>query len=373
MKKRIGLLSLCALLMFTGCGASGDTNKTAAFEAPQYASGTTDGVYFSEDYEYAEEYKSADNGSSTAGSESVRDGRKLIRTADLSVETLEFDKLLSYVRNRTDELGGYIENMNVNNGSGYSSYSSQSSGYRRDRSANLTLRIPKKNLDDFLGEVAENSNVTSRSEQERDVTTDYVDLESHKKVLLAEQERLMTFLEQAETIEDMMSIESRLSDIRYQLESMESMLRTYDSQIEYSTVTLYISEVVELTPVVEEEQTVWERISEGFLRSLRNIGRGLKEFFVAFVIALPYLVITLLIVLALFGIVYAIVKKCMKSHEKKLAKKQAQMQAAQAAYYQRMQQTAGGQIPPVPRQTPANAGQNKPGQNAMSQNQTPKK
>ena len=63
----------------------------------------------------------------------------------------------------------------------------------------------------------------------------------------------------------------------------------------------------------------------------------------------------------------------MKSHEKKLAKKQAQMQAAQAAYYQRMQQTAGGQIPPVPGQTPANAGQNKPGQNAMSQNQTPKK
>ena len=62
MKKRIGLLSLCALLMFTGCGASGDTNKTAAFEAPQYASGATDGVYFSEDYEYAEEYKGADNG-----------------------------------------------------------------------------------------------------------------------------------------------------------------------------------------------------------------------------------------------------------------------------------------------------------------------
>lgn len=83
-------------------------------------------------------------------------------------------------------------------------------------------------------------------------------------MLLTEQERLMTYLEQAESIEEMMTIESRLSDIRYQLESMESQLRTYDSQIEYSTVSLYISEVVELTPVETKEQTTWERISEGF-------------------------------------------------------------------------------------------------------------
>lgn len=76
----------------------------------------------------------------------------------------------------------------------------------------------------------------------------------------------MTYLEQAESIEEMMTIESRLSDIRYQLESMESQLRTYDSQIEYSTVSLYISEVVELTPVETKEQTTWERISEDFTK-----------------------------------------------------------------------------------------------------------
>ena len=183
--------------------------------------------------------------------------------------------------------------------------------------------------------MAENSNITSRSEQERDVTTSYVDLESHKKVLLTEQERLMTYLEQAESIEEMMTIESRLSDIRYQLESMESQLRTYDSQIEYSTVSLYISEVVELTPVETKEQTTWERISEGFLRSLRNVGRGFKEFFIGFVVALPYLLVTVLIVGALFGIIYAIVKKSNAKHAKKMAERQA-------AYYQNMQVQQNG-------------------------------
>ena len=216
------------------------------------------------------------------------------------------------------------------------------------------MRIPKSNLDAFLGDVAENSNITSRSEQERDVTTSYVDLESHKKVLLTEQERLMTYLEQAESIEEMMTIESRLSDIRYQLESMESQLRTYDSQIEYSTVSLYISEVVELTPVETKEQTTWERISEGFLRSLRNVGRGFREFFIGFVVALPYLLVTVLIVGVLFGIIYAIVKKSNAKHAKKMAERQA-------AYYQNMQ--AGGTAPamtgqPV-QQAPQNGPQNK--------------
>ncbi len=112
----------------------------------------------------------------------------------------------------------------------------------------------------FLSQVAENGNITSRSEQETDVTLDYVDLDSHKAVLLAEQERLLSFLEQAETVEEMIMLESRLSEVRYQIESMERQLRTYDNQVEYSTVYLSITEVVELTPVPVRQQTTWERI-----------------------------------------------------------------------------------------------------------------
>ena len=84
-----------------------------------------------------------------------------------------------------------------------------------------------------------------------------------------------------------------------------------------------------------KEQTTWERISEGFLRSLRNVGRGFKEFFIGFVVALPYLLVTVLIVGALFGIIYAIVKKSNAKHAKKMAERQA-------ACYQNMQAQQNG-------------------------------
>mgnify|MGYP002226154573 CR=1 FL=1 len=84
------------------------------------------------------------------------------------------------------------------------------------------------------------------------MTLTYVDLQSHRDALQTEQERLLQLLEQAESIEDIITIEQRLSDVRYQLESMESQLRSYDNQVDYSTVYLYIDEVEVYTPVEEE-------------------------------------------------------------------------------------------------------------------------
>lgn len=136
--------------------------------------------------------------------------------------------------------------------------------------------------------------MTSRSENVQDVTLTYVDLQSHRDALQTEQERLLQLLEQAESIEDIITIEQRLSDVRYQLESMESQLRSYDNQVDYSTVYLYIDEVEVYTPV--EEETTWERISAGFMDSLKSIGEGIKEAAIWFVIHIPYLVIWAIVI-----------------------------------------------------------------------------
>ena len=213
--------------------------------------------------------------------------RKLIKTVDIAAETEEFDTLVPGLQKQVEALGGYIESNQVYEiGSYY-----VDDHMEKQRCANMTARVPKEKLDGFLEQVGEQTNVTSRSETVEDVTLQYVDLESHKKALLTEQERLLELLAQAESVEDIIAIEGRLSEVRYQLESMESQLRTYDNQVEYSTVYLSITEVVELTPVPVRQQTTWERIGDGFMSSLKNIGKGFREFFVWFVTALPYLVL----------------------------------------------------------------------------------
>ena len=276
---RPGLVLVLILLlgmMAAGCGAASKSaaTETAVQDNCSEAAYATDDIYSTEVMpEAAAGY--TEEGGTGASVVQVQDvQRKLIRDVNLEVETETFEELLSTVGEKTRNLGGYIEESYTYNGSNYYG--------KGTRNANLTIRIPAEKLDEFLLAVGEVSNVISRNESVTDVTLEYVDLESHKKVLLAEQERLLELLEKAETIEDIISLESRLSQVRYQIESMEAQLRTMDNRVNYSTVYLYINEVAKLTPV--KEQTVWEKISTGFASSLYNVGEGFVNFGIGFII-----------------------------------------------------------------------------------------
>ena len=71
----------------------------------------------------------------------------------------------------------------------------------------------------------------------------YVDVESHITALKTEQESLLKMLEQADTIETILAIQNQLTQVRYQLESYESQKRTYDNDLNYSAVYVYVQEV----------------------------------------------------------------------------------------------------------------------------------
>lgn len=209
--------------------------------------------------------------------------RKLIRTISIDAETEDLTALLDAVNSRITQLGGYVEAKNLRNGSNYSSY--------RTRNLEMTVRIPADKADSFVEQISEKSNIVSSSESVDDVTLQYVDTESQVKALEIEQERLLSLLEKAETLKDILTLEERLTDVRYELERYASRLRSLDNQITYATIHLSVTEVKEYTPVVEEEPTVWERIAGGFGRSLKDIGEDLTEFFIWVVVNSPYLLI----------------------------------------------------------------------------------
>lgn len=319
MAKKALILCLTGSLAgaLTGCGSSSGaydavTHFAAEMPAENYAMSAEEmgGGYLSEETADAGAYDMADGKTEEVGDEAANSGseRKLIRTVNLSVETREFDQVMDTLEKQVEALGGYIENMDTYNGSSYS-------GYRSSRNSSMTIRIPREQLDGFLNTVSEISNVVSRSENVEDVTLSYVDLESHRDALRTEQARLLELLERAESIEDIITIEERLSNVRYQLESMESQLRTYDNKVDYSTVYLNISEVQELTPIVEE--TTWERISGGFLESLKDIGNGLKEFCIRFIIHIPYIVVWVVIIAVIVIVIRLLHRRKSRNRQKK--------------------------------------------------------
>lgn len=285
-KMLLGILVLSMLVSLTGCGAA-SYDKAAMdtmYVTESTTAGSVNGFQSNTKYEYAETEEVADEAyaSETGKTDVAAANRKLIKTVDMYVETQQYDNLLASIDAQVKELGGYIENMNTYNGSAYNNR-------KPIRNADMTIRIPKDNLDTFLNTVSDIANVVRRTDDVEDVTLAYVDLQSHRDALRTEQTRLMELLEMAETVEDIITIQDRLSNVRYQLESMESQLRTYDNQVDYSTVYLSIEEVEILTPVAEE--TVWQRISGGFVESLDNVGEGFVEFGIWFVVNLPYLVV----------------------------------------------------------------------------------
>lgn len=262
-------LMLTLLLVFgmTACGAA------SMDKAPESAG---NGFYdVTDDYIVTE-----DAAESVETSASLPENRKLIQTVRMNVETEDLDAVLQQVDSRVAELGGYIENSNVENGSAY--------GGKRYRYANITARVPAKDLDAFVDKVGEISNIVSSQKNVEDVTLSYVATESRMKALETEQARLLELLAKAETMEDLLTVEERLTEVRTELEQVTSALRVFDNQVDYATIHLDIEEVTEYTEVKEPE-TVWQRIGAGFTKSLKGVGNFLKEVFVFLIVALPYL------------------------------------------------------------------------------------
>lgn len=296
--RRLSIL-LCALLFLlfcAGCGAAPAAGRPEADYAPAVTSPASKPEY-------------GDLTTGTDSSQSVTPtNQKLIRTVFMEAETDDLDTLLSNVTARVTALGGYIEHREVYNGS--------QSQTQRVRNASLTIRIPAPQLDAFVGHVSEQSNIISSNETSEDVTLTYVEVEGRVTALQTQQARLLELLAQAETMEDLLTIERELTDVRTELEQMQSELRLYDNWVDYGTVHLSVQEVKEYTQVQEEEPTFWERISEGFNKSMENVGEGTLNALILFITSIPYF-LPLIIVTAIILIVlrFTVFKKKKKTKE----------------------------------------------------------
>ncbi len=298
-----GLCAALIVMTLTGCGGKASDNYAIAETTAAMAMSEA-GIYgVSADIEMTDQSVANAIGEDSSITENAY--RKLIKTVSLDVETEEFDSLLLKLENRVKELNGYIESSNVRG----------NSRYIENRYSNMTVRIPSAELDSFVSEVSEISNITWKSENVDDITLTYVDIESRKKALEIEQERLLTLLEKAESVEDIITIESRLSEVRYELQSYASQLLVYDNQVEYSTVYLNISEVKRLTP--QEEPGMWERITTGFSDNLSGALMLLENLVVDVIIMIPYWGILVIAVVAAILICRGISRAQKKKKNKK--------------------------------------------------------
>jgi len=294
LKSKRAALALILALVFTleaGCGSGASKYNSTAFDG--YASDSY--------YEAAEEAaaydwdESAISGASNSTVEAkveeddveVSD-QKMIITWDISISTEKYDDTMAALRKSVAEAGGYLENE-------YEGTYGASNRY-----ANFTIRIPVKNAENWVNQANTYGTITSKSKSQRNVTLEYVDMESRIKALRTEQESLLAILEKAETVEDIITVQSELTNVNYQIESYESQLRSLANQVNYSTISVNIDEVSREVPV---EKTFGQEIQERFLDSLDDViefGRNLVIFLLGDSLKIIIWIIVIVIAVKIF-------------------------------------------------------------------------
>lgn len=270
----MSLMLIAALL--AGCGASSSnmamdsaastpaSNNIKSESSESYLSGSYDTPGYGYDISASAQEAHTGNGSAPTSASDPYAGAKLIYTASLSLQTTEFDASASALAQLVADMGGYFENSSVDN---YGSY----------RYGSYTVRIPAESFESFCTAAGSLCQLNSISRSAEDVSEYYYDTETRLATQRTKLERLQELLSQAESMEDIITLESAISETELAIENLTGTLRRYDSLVGFSTVNISLDEVYRLEPVEEPVIGFWAKLGSAFRSGSSSFVRTLES------------------------------------------------------------------------------------------------
>lgn len=308
-------------LMFTACGSGKSSAPVTA--AAQYnsskagydmAPGAPAPYPGKAEITFAEEAGFGTNdGSSEQKTESqgnIMSQRKLIMEGNASIETQHFDDSIAALDQLVNDFGGFAEVRNIR---GKSKYSNSL------RTANFVIRIPAESFDLVMKNMGTIGNVLELNSKGTDITDTYYDTQTRIKTLKVQEETLLDILSKAEKLEDVITLEKRISEVRYEIESLENTIKNYDRLVAFSRISIFIQEVDDDTKTEPDPKTLGERISGSFKKSLKDFRDGLEDFLVWLVGSWISIIFV-----ALAAVILIVLYKAKKRKSKRAAEKAAE-------------------------------------------------
>ena len=285
----VGKLATAALVLFLVVGVVPNMFRMGGASKPSDSVATTESYDLkgepAEDYNYSvaeEEGLALDSGTNTRV---LEDNKKIIVTGNLNIETLDFDAVLNTLETNVKKYGGYIQSSSI-------------SSNRNDRRYyDACIRIPAESYNEFLNATKENVNVTYYNENIDDITEQYTDIEARIKSLKAEEEKVLEFYDKANNLEELMSVESRLTDIRYEVDSLETKIKNYDLLVNYSTLNIGITETKVYT---KTNDNFFSKLGLNFVNGWSNFVNVLQDIILGIVYNLW---VVILVAVVIVGIV----------------------------------------------------------------------
>ena len=262
------MLAVWMVLALAGCGAStgAAAEATASVSMADSAGGygMSNGTAMPAAVEEA-----AETDAGEAGDSGTIQERKMIHRAELELETTDFDQAVADLADLTERMGGYYESSTVaDRGSDY-------------RWANYTIRVPADQYSAFLDQAGTLCHETWRNTTQDDVSEAYYDAQGRLTTQRVKLERLQALLEQAENMEDIITIESAISETQESIDRLSGSLQHYDSMVDYATVYITLNEVYQLSTVQETPAGFAQRLGNAFAGGWRGFLTGMESLVVA--------------------------------------------------------------------------------------------
>ena len=306
----IAILILTMMVVMGACGGSagdeGGSDGLAAEskEALNYG-GFTSSNSMDAPADMAEDYDSK-NMEAGDGSDEVAIGMprsigknkvKLIYTAEVYVQTREYEESVKGLKDLVDKYEGYFESISSDNG-GY--YSNDDYKYGR-----FTVRVPSDKYQDFVNSVSEGMHVVNMNQNAEDVGQQYFEVERRLETLNNKHDRLEELLKKATKMADIIELENALYDTEYEIEQYSTDLMRYDSLVDYSTVYVNIEKVSEYDTGIAEELSFGQRLMRSISQGVSNFGGWFEDLvnWLAYNLIQLVVLIVIIVLLAKFHLI----------------------------------------------------------------------
>lgn len=235
-------------------------------------------------------YASEDSANSVTAA-NVSDS-KVIKTATIAMTVSDFDASVASIRGIVKTEKGYVQSLS-------------DSGTLNDRAVTITIKVPTASFDSVLVQVkALGAEVISADENTDDVTEAYKDLQARLKNQKALEAQLLTILNKATKISDILLVQNQLSNVREQIEVLQTQIKYYDTQTDYASISITLTKASEAISVAGKDWKPFGIVKEAFAVFV-EVGKGIGTLVIWLVVFSPIVLIPY--------VIYKIVKKAKKS------------------------------------------------------------
>lgn len=322
-KKSILICGLITTLLFSGCGSAGSgaydgmsaskNNFAAGFDAKYEGADIVE----SEDYDLPQD--EASNPQEEKDTKQIKSQEKLVYTCDLTIQTLKYEETIKAINEKIKEYNGIIEQQTESDDS-YNWYYSDYVKREGTLHNYIKVRIPTEKYNDFLSSIEGNGKVINKSQNVENISKTYYETEAIIESLKIQEERLLEMLKSADKIEDMITVEARLTEVQTELNKQKTLLSSMDMDVDYSTINLNIEEVLEYSQSEpgQKTNTFIDRLKNTIVDSWKSFLNALEELLFLVIRLVPALIIGLIILVP----IYKVLKKKGKLKIKKTKKQE---------------------------------------------------